>query len=209
MTHTPHHDPETPLGTSEGNVAELMDDNAPVLPPESGLLGRIVNRLGIIFALGFLCSMAALIFEICMRHIFDAPTIWAHETTTFLCAMGFVFAGLFCASRNQHIRVVIIYDLVGPRARRVLNIIISLICALSTGFFSFAAWLMVRKAAFLPNGDIRLETSGSAWNPPFPAIIKIFMLVVMVVLTVQFLLLAYNYFRQKPEISASEAQPHR
>ncbi|PKR55865.1 TRAP transporter small permease subunit [Thalassospira marina] len=209
MTDTPHSDPHAPLGTSEGDVAELIDDNRAVLPPESGVFGRGVNHLGTIFAIGFLCSMAALIFEICMRHIFDAPTIWAHETTTFLCGMGFVFAGLFCASRNQHIRVVIIYDMVGPKARRILNIVISLICALSTGFFSFAAWLMVKKAAFAPTGGIRLETSGSAWNPPFPAILKIFMLVIMVALTVQFLILAYNYFRQKPYISASEAPARR
>ncbi|WP_246832887.1 MULTISPECIES: TRAP transporter small permease subunit [unclassified Thalassospira] len=205
MTNTPHSDPHTPLGTSEGDVAELIDDNRAVMPAESGLFGRCVNYLGSIFAIGFLCSMAALIFEICMRHIFNAPTIWAHETTTFLCAMGFVFAGLFCASRNQHIRVVIIYDMVSPKARRILNIVISLICAVSSGFFAFAAWLMVKRAAFSPNGGIRLETSGSAWNPPFPAILKIFMLVIMVALTIQFLILAYNYARQKLDVSANDA----
>ncbi|WP_085580645.1 TRAP transporter small permease subunit [Thalassospira mesophila] len=209
MTNTPHSDPHPPLGTSEGDVAELIDDTRTVLPQESGLFGKCVNALGSIFAIGFLCSMAALIYEICMRHIFDAPTIWAHETTTFLCGMGFVFAGLFCASRNQHIRVVLIYDLVGPKTRRVLDVVISLICAVSTGFFAFAAWLMVKRAAFTPDGNIRLETSGSAWNPPFPAILKIFMLVVMVALTIQFLILAYNYARKTLDLPAGDATARR
>ena len=209
MTNTPHPDPHSPLGTSEGNVADLIDDTRAVLPPESGMFGRCVNFLGSIFAIGFLCSMSALIFEICMRHIFDAPTIWAHETTTFLCGMGFVFAGLFCASRNQHIRVVIIYDMVGRRTRRILDVIISLVCAASTGFFAFAAWLMVKRAAFTPDGRFRLETSGSAWNPPFPAILKIFMLVVMVALTIQFLILAYNYARKKLDMPADDAIARR
>ncbi|MNY76393.1 hypothetical protein D3C86_2159660 [compost metagenome] len=55
---------------------------------------------------------------------------------------------------------------------------------------------MVTRAVVTPSGDIRLETTGSAWSPPTPALIKIFILMVMVLLVVQFLILAVNYAKR-------------
>ncbi|PLX38241.1 MAG: C4-dicarboxylate ABC transporter permease [Hyphomicrobiales bacterium] len=162
---------------------------------EAGRLGWLIDKGGIIFAVGIFLSMIILIQEVFLRYVLNAPTIWAHETTIFLCAIAFIYGGLYCASRNTHIRVVIIYDRIGPRARRALDVVISLVCAVSAGFFAYAAWLMVQRAAFAPGGRFRLETSGSAWNPPTPALLKIFMLVILVVLALQFLILAFNYAR--------------
>lgn len=175
--------------------AAIADEDTVTVPAESGFYGKMVDKVGTVFAIGFLASMSVLIIEIIMRHVFDSPTLWAHETTTFLCGIGFVFGGLFCASRNKHIRVVILYDIAGPKMRRALDIAISVICAVASGFFAWAAWLMVGRAAFAPDGSIRLETSGSAWNPPFPSLLKIFLLIVMVALTIQFVILAINYMR--------------
>ena len=163
------------------------------VPPESGVLGRIIHRLGPIFAAGFVVSMAILILEIVLRYVFGSPTLWAHETTIFICAVNFVFGGLYCAAKDRHIRVVLIYDYVPARVRRVLDVVISLTCAVSAGFFAYAAWVMVERAVMRPDGSFRLETTGSAWNPPTPALIKVFLFAVLIVLCVQFLILAWNH----------------
>lgn len=162
---------------------------------EAGRLGQIVNAGGIVFAAGIVVSMAILVQEVVLRYVFNAPTIWAHETTIFLCASAFVYGGLYCASRNSHIRVVVVYDYVPKPVRRVLDVVISLICAFSAAFFAWAAWLMVERAIFAPDGSVRFERSGSAWNPPFPALLKLFLLSVLIMLTIQFLVLAVNYAR--------------
>ncbi|MCB1759903.1 MAG: TRAP transporter small permease [Gammaproteobacteria bacterium] len=162
---------------------------------QAGRLGWLINKGGIVFAAGIVLSAMILIQEVFLRYVLNAPTIWAHETTIFLCAVAFVYGGLYCTARNAHIRVVIIYDRLHVKLRRVFDVVISLICAVSAGFFSYAAWLMVKRAAFAPDGSLRLETSGSAWNPPTPALLKLFMLAVLVVMTVQFLILAYHYAR--------------
>jgi TRAP-type C4-dicarboxylate transport system permease small subunit len=169
-------------------------DEPPTLP-EAGLLGRMIDRGGIVFALGILASMLVLIQEVVLRYVFNAPTIWAHETTVFLCAIAFVYGGLYCAARNQHIRVVIVYDVVEGRAKRLLDAVISVICMLSSAIFAWAAWIMVARAIFRPDGSVRLETSGSAWNPPYPALLKLFLLVVLAVMAVQFAILALGYAR--------------
>ncbi|HAI31880.1 MULTISPECIES: TRAP transporter small permease subunit [Thalassospira] len=169
----------------------------------SGLLGRLITKTSNVFALGFLLSMATLIYEIVMRHVFNSPTLWAHETTTFICAIGFVFGGLFCAARDKHIRVVILYDIVGPKMRKTLDVFISVVCMISSGFFAWAAWLMVERAAFTPTGDIHLETTGSAFNAPYPGVLKVFLFLTLIVLTVQFLVQAINYARKAPIMPAS------
>ena len=156
-----------------------------------------ILRIGNYFALLFIASMLMLIFEIVMRYVFDRPTIWVHETTIFICAMNFVFGGLHSVSRNAHIRVVIVYGSVSVRVRRWLDMVIYSICALATGMFSYAIWPTVIKSFWAPNGEFRIITSGSAWNPPFPSFLRLFLFLVLIAMTVQFLLFVFKHFRDK------------
>ncbi|GGH43727.1 TRAP transporter small permease subunit [Frigidibacter albus] len=181
------------------------DPGSPVILPttelpgplaEAGWLGRQVDRLGYIFAAGIVIAALVLLLEVFLRYIFNSPTRWAHETTTFLCGIAFIFGGLYCASRNSHIRVVLIYDSLSPYWRRVMDVLISIVSCIASLAFTYAAVLMVRNATFAPSGAFRLERSGSAWNPPTPALVKTFLLVVMILLALQYLVLAWNHFRR-------------
>ena len=175
------------------DITPPRDEGAPI--PEAGWLGRAIDRVGIVFAVGIIIAMLILIQEVVLRYFFNRPTIWAHETTVFLSGMAFVFGGLYCTARDRHIRVVLIYDQLGPRLRRVFDVVISIICGLAAAMFTWAGWIMVSRAAFTPAGDFRLERSGSAWDPVFPGLIKVFLMVVLGVMTIQFVILAYNYAR--------------
>lgn len=177
---------------------ELVDeavrhDHGPL--PEAGALGRWVVAAAPIFAVGIAISMAALLVEIVMRYVFESPTLWAHETTTFLTSVAFVFGGLYCVSTDKHIRVVIVYDYLRPRAKRVMDVLISVVNLASVVFMAWAAWQMVARSAFAPDGSVKIETSGSAWDPMFPGVLKIFLLVVLVVMAIQFVRLAIGYIR--------------
>lgn len=163
---------------------------------ESGWLGKIIDRCGIVFAVGIVCSMVILIQEIVLRYMFGSPTIWAHETTVFLCAISFVYGGLYCTARDQHIRVVLVYDYVSEGVRRVLDIAISIVSMIASLFFAWAAWLMVKRAIFRPDGSVHFETSGSAWDPAYPAWLKLFLLATLCIMAMQFLILAWNHARK-------------
>ena len=159
-------------------------------------LGRVVNDIEETLIAVLLGLMTAVTFaNVIARYVFNSPTIWAHETTIFLCGIAFVYGGLYCAARDRHIRVVLVYDAVPAGVRRVLDIVISVICAAASAMFAWAAWIMVQRAAFRPDGSFRLERSGSAWDPVYPGLLKVFLLVVMAVMAVQFLILAVNYAR--------------
>ncbi len=165
------------------------------VPAASGRFGKVVDRVGVFFAVCFLVSTGIILFEIVMRYVFLSPTIWVHETTTFLCGISFAYGGLYALSRDRHIRVVLIYDAVPPRARRVLDIVLSIIGLVTMLFFAFAAWSNASRSIFTPQGVFRLETTGSAWNPPYPGLVKLFLFGVIVAMAIQFVILIINYAR--------------
>jgi TRAP-type C4-dicarboxylate transport system permease small subunit len=165
--------------------------------PEAGAMGRAIDRLGIVFAIAILSSAGILGLEVVLRYAFNTPTIWAHETVIFLTSVTFVFGGLYVAARNAHIRVVLIYDALPARVRRRFDVAISIACLCSTAIFAWAAWQSVIRAVWTPAGDFRLETTGSAWDPPTPGLLKVFLFVILIAMTVQFAVLAWNYARRE------------
>ncbi len=169
---------------------------APGDGPDGGIIKKAVTALGLPFSMIYVAAMAILIYEIVMRYVFHAPTLWVHETTTFLSAVGLIFGGLYCVSLDRHIRIVVLYDAVGPRVRRWLDLFIYGACTVSAAAFAYAAWKMAEKSIFTPSGTFRLETSGTAWNAPYPALLKLFLCAVLVVMALQFLLLFVNKLRR-------------
>ena len=144
-------------------------------------LGR---KLSLIFALIVVIS----VYEIARRYLFDSPTLWVHETVTFLGASLFVFGGLYALATDKHVRVVLIYDAVSARTQRWLRIVHHLLGLAFCGMIVYASWFMAKDAVVAPWGAMRLETSGSAWNPPFPAYLKVIIFIAIIVLTLQFVL---------------------
>ncbi len=181
---------------AEQDHAHLPEEELrPGAIPQAGLLGRWIDRGGLIFATGIVLAMAILIQEVILRYVFNAPTIWAHETTIFLCGVAFVYGGLYCTARDRHIRVVLIYDALSPRWRRRFDVAISVISGAASAMFAWAAWTMVTRAIFMPDGSFRLERSGSAWDPVFPGLSKLFLFLVLALMAVQFAVLAVNYLK--------------
>lgn len=142
------------------------------------------KKLSLVFAVIVLVSF----YEIIRRYAFDAPTLWVHETVTFAGATLFVLGGLYALATDRHVRIVLVYDAVSPRAQRWLRVVHHLLGLAFCGMLLFASWSMATEAVLAPWGDWRLETSGSAWNPPFPAFLKVIILVAVAVMTLQFLL---------------------
>jgi C4-dicarboxylate transporter, DctQ subunit len=169
----------------------------PALVPQDPL-SRLLLPLGRPVAIGFLLITAFTFFEVVMRYVFNAPTMWVHETTIALTAICFAFGGAYCLGTDRHIRVVLLYDAAAPRVRRWLDVGISLVGALACALMAWAAWGLASKAYFTPQGDFRLETSGSAWNPPTPAIVKGLLFLTLCVMCVQFVLQAIRHIRRGP-----------
>lgn len=176
---------------------EIGRDEPAVVPQDA--LSRLIVPLGWPVGIVFLFITAFTFFEVVMRYVFNAPTVWVHETTIALTAVCFAFGGVYCLGTDRHIRVVLLYDAASPRVRRWLDVAISLVGAVACALMGWAAWDLAHKAFFTPQGDFRLETSGSAWNPPTPAIVKAVLFVMLCLMCVQFVLQAIRHFRRDPD----------
>lgn len=136
-------------------------------------------------ALLFLLSVAVSLVEVVLRYVFNAPTIWAHETTILLCALCFVYGGAYCLAQDSHIRITIIYDLLNEKLQRMLDLISLMLCTIYIAALSYAAWFVARSSLFSPTGAWQPETSGSAWDPIFPTVVRCFLFAVLVLMLVQ------------------------
>ena len=163
-------------------------------------LDRAIISGGHSVSLIFLVSGIIIVLEIFLRYVFNSPTIWVHETTVFICALCFAYGGCYCLARDKHIRIVLIYDSVSPVWRRRMDICITIAGIIFGLMLSWASWTLAEKALFAPWGDFRMETSGSAWNPPFPALSKTFLFIIFIVMTLQFILHLVHYLQDKKDV---------
>ncbi len=152
------------------------------------VLDRIIYQLGNAASLLFLLTVAISFYEVLMRYVFNAPTIWVHESASFIGGVLFTLGGSYALATNRHVRVVLIYDVVSERTRRMLNIFHHVMGLIFSSLLCYASWLMTRNSWYTPWGELRLETSGSAWNPPIPALLKAAIFVVFCIMVVQFFL---------------------
>jgi TRAP-type C4-dicarboxylate transport system permease small subunit len=144
-------------------------------------------------------AFAVSVYEVIARYVFDSPTLWAHETTTFLIAVIFLVGGPIALARDKHIRVRMFYDRVGPQGRRLLDIVNSIIALIFFCGLSYAAWTMAWGGTHGPAGDFRLERTGTGWNPPTPAFIKIVILICVAAMAIQTILHLVEALRRKTD----------
>lgn len=176
--------------------------------PQDGLSVWLA-KLGRPFGIVFLFITAFTFYEVVMRYVFNAPTQWVHETTTALSAVCFAFGGVYCLATDRHIRVVLIYDALGPRGRRVMDVLISIIGMAATGLMAWASSGLAWKAFFRPTGEFRFETTGTAWNPPTPVIVKTFLFLSLCIMCAQFALQTLRHLRRDPMVDPVGHDPSK
>ncbi|MGQ7846727.1 TRAP transporter large permease subunit [Granulosicoccus sp. 3-233] len=148
-------------------------------------LDRGIITVGSAFSFLFAIATVFSLYEIVVRYFFNSPTIWVHETVIALIATCYLYGGMQCLAADKHIRIGLIYFNTSGGTRRLLDIVNGLLALFFAMAIAYAAYTMVEKSWWTPQGEFRLERSGSAWNPITPAIIKMMLLVTSIVLAIQ------------------------
>ena len=148
-------------------------------------LDRGVVLVGGTISLLFIIAAIISLYEIVLRYFFNAPTIWVHETVIALIAACYLYGGIHCLAADKHIRIGLIYFGTSGGTRRLLDFVNGVLALFFAVAIAYAAFSMVEKAWWTPLGDIRLEKSGSAWNPVTPALIKMALFITSIVLALQ------------------------
>jgi TRAP-type C4-dicarboxylate transport system permease small subunit len=183
-------------------IAEVEDSDAEI---RSGF-DRAIAGSTKFFAWAIFVAFAITVLEVVARYVFNRPTFWAHESTTFLIAAIFLIGGPIALARDKHIRVRMFYDSVSPKRKRLLDIVNSLIGLVFFAGLSVASWTMVSKSWFNPSGALHLEGTGTSWNPPTPALLKMLVLICVVTMFVQTLLHLFAAIRRDVSAAPTSAE---
>jgi TRAP-type mannitol/chloroaromatic compound transport system permease small subunit len=86
------------------------------------IINAISESVGKIVSFLFLPMIGILSYEVAARYIFNAPTIWAHETSAFLFGITFMLGGAYTLRKREHVNVDIIYGRFGKLGQAILDI---------------------------------------------------------------------------------------
>ncbi len=157
----------------------LSDFKGAIEPEAHGffdIVSLVCSRLAMIATAAIVLVM---FYEVVSRYVFSAPTLWANELSLWIAAFVFLFAGQYAMQQRSHIRIYVIYDIMPRWMQKTADVIsVGLICtfffALVYGGYNDALRRM-----------LRMETFGTAWDPPIPGTVKPAILIIILLVTLQ------------------------
>lgn len=158
--------------------------------PAPTVVDRLSRRLGEAACWLFLAAAAISVYEVFMDSVFRAPSVWVHDSTIMLCSTAFMLGGAYAMQRREHVRITVVYDRMGPGARRacdLLTLSLALVYVLALTWFT---GLQATESISI------VERSGRAWDFPMPMVIRTAFFAGAVLLTLQ---TAANLYRRARE----------
>lgn len=135
-------------------------------------IGRVTMMLVVLLT-------AVMLYEVILRYVFEAPTLWANELSLWLAGFVFLCSGLYAMQQRSHIRIVLLYDVVPRWTQRVFDIL-STVCIVLFAFF-----LVYGGYGEAFDKFYRWETFGTAFDPPIPATLKPMILIIVSLVALQ------------------------
>jgi len=111
----------------------------------------------------FLIAPLALIvlYEVVMRYLFNAPTTWGFEATTFAYGMHYMLGLSFMENAQGHVRVDIIVSRMPKKVQAVVMIIMYLVV-----FVPVYVLMTIGAAKFAYTSTVAGELNSTSWAPP-------------------------------------------
>lgn len=135
-------------------------------------IGRVTMMLVVLLT-------SVMLYEVILRYVFEAPTLWANELSLWLAGFVFLCAGLYAMQQRSHIRIVLLYDVVPRWVQRIFDIISTSCIVLFAFFLVYGGY----GEAF--DKFYRWETFGTAFDPPIPATLKPMVLIIVSLVALQ------------------------
>ncbi len=135
-------------------------------------IGRVTMMLIVVL-------LSVMLYEVFVRYVIEAPTLWANELSLWLAGYVFLGAGLYAMQQRSHIRIFLLYDVCPRWLQRTFDTISTVLILV----FAFA--LVYGGYGEALDKMWRWETFGTAFDPPIPATIKPTVLVIVSLVAVQ------------------------
>ncbi|MEP4249884.1 TRAP transporter small permease subunit [Tateyamaria sp.] len=156
----------------------------------SVFIGRVTMLLVVLLT-------SVMLYEVFVRYLLNAGTLWANELSLWLASFVFLCAGLYAMQQRSHIRIFLIYDLMPRFFQRVCDCISTLLIVSFAFFLVYGGY----GEAFAKFG--RWETFGTAFDPPIPATIKPMVLFIVSLVAAQAVLNLITDWNDEPVVHSA------
>ena len=125
-------------------------------------LDNVNEQVGNVVSLLVIALMGIITFEVVSRYAFNAPTLWASDTCSYIQAVYYILGGGYALLHGLHVRIDIFYDRFSPKTRLLINLTIGSIL-----FYAFGIILLWKTSEFAITSVIMRETAKSGlWAGP-------------------------------------------
>ena len=157
-------------------------------------IDRIALFVGRIVMMLIILMTGIMLYEVFLRYVFDAPTLWANELTLWIAGYVFLLSGFYAMQQRCHIRIFLLYDLVPRWLQHVFDTIsVMLIWFLAFGLI-FGSYKQVFITKFY-----KWEMFGTAFDPPIPATVQPMILIMVALIAIQSLVNLISDWSLEPE----------
>ena len=101
------------------------------------------------------------IYEVIMRYVFNAPTVWGFEATTFIYGVHFMLGLAYTAVHDGHVKVDIFTSRAKPHTQAILVILTNLVIFLPV-FTCMTIWAW----KYAITSTLQHELNSTSWAPP-------------------------------------------
>ncbi len=200
------------LGGLFGGVADLVDYLALLGLPVFLFLGvRTVNRapmefeswraadrvsvfLGRVTMIMIVLLTGVMLYEVVLRYVFEAPTLWANELSLWIAGFVFLTAGLYAMQQRSHIRIFLLYDVCPRWLQRVFDCVSTFFIVLFAGALIYGGYGEALDKLH------RWETFGTAFDPPIPATLKPTILLIVALVAIQAIINLISDWNAEPVV---------
>ena len=154
------HNPNIPAA---GPLPLLQPSNKgnDMLESVSNTLENITRKEGEITSFLIYPLLAIVVFEVFMRYVFNSPTNWGFEATTFVYGLHYMFGLAYTDVYDGHVRVDIFTALTSQKIQSLIKVITNL--AFFMPVMSFMTMWSFKFAYVSFQG---LEVNSTSWAPP-------------------------------------------
>jgi len=100
----------------------------------------------------------ALMYEVFMRYLFRAPTIWAMDVAVIAYGIHFMIASPYCLQQEQHIRCDFLYNMWSIRKRAMVDMVNYIIFFFPVNFlflwigwgYAHRSWMILERSIVSP-----------------------------------------------------------
>jgi TRAP-type mannitol/chloroaromatic compound transport system permease small subunit len=149
------------------NLQPLSTDYVP-FERNTGMLAKIVDTIdafnikqGEVSSLLAIPLLLVVVYEVVMRYVFNAPTTWGFEATTFLYGVHYMLGLAYCDVHGGHVRVDIFTARLPQRPQSIIGILTNLVF-----FMPVMVLMTIATWKYALTSIAELELNPTSWAPP-------------------------------------------